>query len=525
MILRVHQHLGAQSGPETQRCVTPVAPQQLSVRRLESEFRFYLCAGRGGVCLLNVSVVVLLLLAVQRPGWCQTHQTAQGPEAPPVTSATPPSGAMTWSDAKRVVGRVQVNDPMLTPPSSQQETLNSLRHGVRIALQDAPSLGIARQRRLEAAAEARAILGNSLLSVDASAQVARNQYSESLLPQKNDPTVTVISGSLEARQPLLNLQTWTDYAAAKADGEAREWLYKDEARQLFFALTDALASVLTAEQAARIRRKSLENGLRAAALARLRRKLQLGTELDVLRAEQEISDLRLFVIDADETLRRAKEALGRAMGREGPWGAGASLTLDNLVERARSFCADTERPREDVQAAQYEVAASRLQKRALAFRFVPTLEAIGTINVVEGLGASVPNILPRWSVGAALAVPLFNGGSRYATYLAAQRRFESAKLELVRTTLDAQLERSQASRAVGVARARLAVSQRTQSLAKRTTELSEVSFLMGKSSSFELLETIRRHRDTTLDTLLKRSDLLRAELRDLTSTSGCTLGL
>src|SRR5690606_20515738 len=90
-----------------------------------------------------------------------------------------------------------------------------------------------------------------------------------------------------------------------------------------------------------------------------RRRFRLGSAsaVDVLRAEQEVNLLRAQIVSADEGVRRAREALGLALGDSEPWGVTPKIKLDALARDAKGSCRvePTVATRPDVLAARAQL--------------------------------------------------------------------------------------------------------------------------------------------------------------------------
>src|SRR5690606_25373640 len=99
--------------------------------------------------------------------------------------------------------------------------------------------------------------------------------------------------------------------------------------------------------------------------------LGMGVQIDVLRAEQEVARSRAQVINANESVERAREALGLALGLSEPAGITPDLELDDLSKDAQATCESKgsveERPDVLAQRAAEDIGRRRVRSVSRAF--------------------------------------------------------------------------------------------------------------------------------------------------------------
>src|SRR5690606_24737144 len=116
------------------------------------------------------------------------------------------------------------------------------------------------------------------------------------------------------RQPLIAPRVWHEAGTAELSVKAAQTRVADSERVVLAQVADTIVAVVTAERLAEISRVSLQSSLYTLDLTRRRALLGAGNKVDVLRAEQEVELNRSQVVNANEALRRSREALGMALG-------------------------------------------------------------------------------------------------------------------------------------------------------------------------------------------------------------------
>lgn len=420
---------------------------------------------------------------------------------------------------------------MLTPVAAPTQVLASWEQGIELVRSRSTSVGIARARITEAEARSRQALSPLLPQVSANGGVRRELLFgtvsvadapgvEARVP--NDTTFW--NGGLSLSQSLINPRAWYDLGTTEMAERAAEASAEDSERRALGLVADTIVSVITAERLAEVTRVSLRSNLSVLDLTQRRARLGAASAVDVLRAEQEVVSNRADVVQADESVRRSREALGLALGFPEAWGVTPDIKVDGLVGDARALCTpitDTSQ-RADVRAAQLDVEVAQRTAKSSSYAYAPTLDLVSDLTYtnqdVTNNGRPV-----QWSIGAVLSIPIFDGGR-----LAAERRIgwagaEQARQQLTETSRQAHLEVVQAQRAVEVAIANYEVSRNARAIAEESARLSRIAFMHGTGTSFDLVESARRLRLAELDLAVREFEVLRARITALLALSNCSL--
>lgn len=427
-----------------------------------------------------------------------------------------------------------VKDPMLADLPAAPHVLANWQQALTMIRNSESTLRIARAQVETVQGVARQTLSRSLPSLTGTANLthhllygrgfnfnALNQFPppETTIP---DPGTTWQAG-LGLRVPLLNAQAWYDYGTGRRRVEAARLSAKDAERLAVAVAADSIVTVVTTERLAEVSRVSLRSALSTLDLTSRRANLGASSAVDVLRAEQEAALTRAQVVAADEDARRAREALGAALGSDQPWGVTPAIRLDALAQEAKSAC----RPepsidnRPDVRAARANLKVTERDVNSVDWSFVPTVDFVSNLSYLSVDRASPNREHVTWTIGGVLSWPLYDGGLRYGVRKTAQGESRVAREQLTQTKREARFQVAQAFRGVQVADSNLTVSRRSRDIASESARLSKIAFLNGSGTSFDLVDTARRLREAELDLAIKEFEVVRAKVTALLALATC----
>jgi len=425
-----------------------------------------------------------------------------------------------------------VTDPMLEPVEQPAQLLGSWHQAMSLVQSRSTSVATARARILEANARSRQALAGALPVISGNGSVNRNLLfatGSTLLGSSANVTTTrlpypptVWNAGVSVRQPLIDLRTWFDARTADTAAEAAATNAEDVERLALGALADSIVSVITAERLSDVSRVSLRSNLSALDLTQRRTRLGAASAVDVLRAEQEVASNRSDVVQADEALRRSREALGMALGYPEAWGVAPHIKVDALGADARSVCSPVGTPEErsDVRAAKLNVEVSERTAESVSYGLAPTLDAVSDFSYTTDPRTARP---VAWSIGAVLTVPIYDGGRLGAEKDANVANANIARQQLTEATRRARLEAVQAQRAVDVAEANFVVSRQARDIAGESARLARIAFVHGTGTSFDLVDSARTQRLSEIDVTIKEFEVVRARIAAVLAISNCSL--
>jgi len=279
--------------------------------------------------------------------------------------------------------------------------------------------------------------------------------------------------------------------------EAAQLTFQDQRRQIASAAVDAMLATLAATRVAELNRVGLRASLDRLALARARLQYGQGTELDVDRATQDVATARSAVVSGDESLVRAREALGLALGSAVPMAPpeGDSASFDAAVARTCKLNDDLER-RPDVAAARKRVEIAERAETDAELMFAPSLVLSSSLQY-----SNQPVLAPNttWSATALVNVPLYDGGVRYGALHDARAALEQARDALVQTRLAAVVASARARRAVGVLEHTRDLAQVQRDIAARVDARIRDGYAHGLGTSLDLVISAQALRQADID--------------------------
>jgi outer membrane protein TolC len=290
------------------------------------------------------------------------------------------------------------------------------------------------------------------------------------------------------------------YGVGTADRtiDAAQLTFEDRRRQIAASAVDAMLAALAAARVAELNRVGLRASLERLALTRARLQFGQGTELDVDRAMQDVASARTAIVSGDESLQRAREALGLALGSHVPLAPpeGADIaSFEAAVARTCRLNDDVER-RPDVAAARKRVEIAQRAVRDAELMFAPSLGLSSALQY-----STAPVLAPNttWSATAQVSVPLYDGGVRYGALRDSRAALEQARQALVATRLDAIVASARARRAVSVLERTRDVAREQRDLAARIDARVRDGYTKGLGTSLDLVISAQALRQAEID--------------------------
>src|SRR5215468_8212483 len=370
------------------------------------------------------------------------------------------------------VAQPAVSDPMLAPPEAAPAELRSWDEAIAMMRRSPGYLtSVAEVER--ALAQRRIALAAVLPTLTGSAGYLHNVNTVALSSGSGSggsvivaPPPTIWSASATASWNIVNPRGIHGIGTADLATGVANLTLADRRRVLAGSVVSAMLATLAAGRVAELDRVGLHTALERLALTQTRFKLSRGTELDIDRAQQDVAAARALLINGDEALRQAREALGQALGSATPLAVPAELDLEGLERSVALTCrvAENIERRADVAAASQRAAIAERQIEDAELQFAPSL-AVGSTAAY----ASAVTLGPKatWALGATLTVPLYDGGARYGALRDARAAAEQARDALASVRVEAMIEVARATRAIAVDTAARAVAQDQRDLAAR----------------------------------------------------------
>lgn len=428
---------------------------------------------------------------------------------------------------------------MLAPVAPAPHLINGFREVLNLLSNESLTLRIAQQDVERAKGQERVALAGVLPTLNATGQLTLRPFQDQAV--SCTPSSSQVCGFNNSIQPsqtnaslrlaeLLSVRSWYAIGTAEKSVDAANLRAQDARRMAIAAAASAIVSVVTAERVAEINRVGLRAALQRLELTKRRKRLGSGTDLDIVRAEQDAASARSQLVSGDETLRRSRESLGQLFGKSEAFGVPTTFTLDAIEPALKSACKPAKADeRTDVLAAKVDLEVAKRGVTDVKLGFLPTLELSTTLSTAStqteqrDLGVSTSTQTTVWSIGALLSVPLWDGGARYGQMKSATAGVEQAKTRVEQATVTASVEATQSQRAVTVAEQARSVSEKARDLARETARLSQVAFESGAGTSLDLIDSGRVLRQAELDLAVKELEVVRAKIAALLALSICNL--
>jgi outer membrane protein TolC len=444
------------------------------------------------------------------------------PPAKPNAAAKPPSPADkpgSSASAPTTPPKIEINDPLLATVPPPPHLLGSWRDALTLISSRSVELAIAEQEIARAQGLSRQALAGALTSVNATGSMTYQLLQDNATGPlaRANPT---IAGSLTVSQPILAPRAWYAIGTAELSVKSAKLSVEDKRRTSLAQVAEAIVGVYTGERVAEISRVGLRSSLERLDLAQRKARLGDGTRLDVLRVQQDVSAARGTLIAGDEALRKAREALGLALGSSEGFGVPPTISLDEMEQSLKSSCsAASVEKRADVAQARNDLEIAQRQITDVKLAFSPTALIATTASISNQEDLNQRNT--AWRIEGVLSIPIWEGGARYGALRVARAGAEQAKLRLDAAMRGATLESNQALRVAGVAEQARQVAEQNRDLAREAARLSERAFAAGVGTSFDLVDSGRREREAELDLTVREFELIKAKIAALLASANC----
>lgn len=299
------------------------------------------------------------------------------------------------------------------------------------------------------------------------------------------------------QQPLFAPAAVSGVQLARRAAEAARASYEEAVSDVTLQVTQGYLNAALAEQTAEIVAASVE--LAQAHLAQVRLQFDAGvaSELDVLRAEVELENLRPQLAQANNGRDLAVADLKRLINIPASTevllttsltGEGAleavAIDLPTLVEADAVL-----ESRASVRAARANVAMMEEQADIARSAFLPSVYLQGNMArqaFPSGFMPGANDWRDDWNVGFAVSWPLFQGMRRKAQVDAANAQVRQAELQTAQLEEGVRLEYDSALRELERARLQMDAAGTTVAQAQRVYELTELRYREGLATQLDV---------------------------------------
>jgi outer membrane protein TolC len=334
--------------------------------------------------------------------------------------------------------------------------------------------------------------------------------------------------------PLLMPVRWAQRNQAADQLEITRRAGDEIRRATAVAAAEAYLTILGLHQVVELNERARDNARAHFEYAQQRYEGGLGSRLNALRAQQELSSDEARVEEARLAVRRAQEALGVLVAASGPIDAVAAPAFDvaegmkgpayDAAQQAAS--GETSRPavladptiasRPDVRLVGSQIAAAERVLNDSWREYLPSVTSLFAPQLLTPSGLFSPS--RSWSFSVLASVPLWEGGERRG-----RKRERQAALDLVRAEAEgvdrqALSEVRTAREAVRSTERALASARAAAQQAAEVVRITDVAFRAGANTNIEVIDAQRRARDAETGVAIAEHALRRAQLQLLVAT-------
>lgn len=314
--------------------------------------------------------------------------------------------------------------------------------------------------------------------------------------------------------PLVMPVEWAQRHQAADQVVVSQRTADDLRREVAVATAEAYLAVIALRQVVELNERARDNARAHFEYAQQRYEGGLGSRLNALRAQQELSADEAVLEEARLAVRRAQEALGVLVAADGPIDAASEPTFE------ADLAVEGEQPlieaRSDVRVVLARESAATRVLRDSWREYLPSVTSLFAPQILTPSGLFAP--ARSWSVSFVASVPIWEAGERRG-----RERERRAALDVVRAER-AGLER-QATSEIRTAREAVRATERalTSALAgaEQATEvlrITDVAFRAGATTNIEVIDAQRRARDAETGAAIVQHSLRRARLELLVAT-------
>jgi len=323
-----------------------------------------------------------------------------------------------------------------------------------------------------------------------------------------------LNTSLALAVPVLQPVRWAEHAQAGDQVVVSQRTADDIRREIAVATAQSYLAIITQKRVLALNELARDNARAHFEYADQRYLGGLGSRLNALRAQQELSSDEARVEDARLAVRRAQEALGVLVAAEGPIDAAGEPTFETPQEDLPDQDLISSRTDLRVFAAR-QAAAERVLNDSWR-EYLPSVTTLFAPQILSPSSLFSPS--RSWSVAFVASVPIWEAGERRG-----RERERRAALDLVRAER-ADVAR-QATSEVRSARAAVQSTERALVSARAAAEqaeevvrITDVAFRAGATTNIEVIDAQRRARDAETAAAIAEDALRRARLELLVAT-------
>ncbi|MGA7908139.1 MAG: TolC family protein [Candidatus Sulfotelmatobacter sp.] len=289
-------------------------------------------------------------------------------------------------------------------------------------------------------------------------------------------------------QSLFSFKDIEKERAASQSLKSAQLTYKDSRELVVLAVGNSYLQAIAGSARVETAQAQVKNAQALYDRAIDQQKAGLSPAIDTLRAQVELQTRQQQLIAARNDFAKEKLSLERVIGlapgqefvltEKAPYQALTPLPLDVYLQRAYNS-------RADYQAAQAQVRAAELARRAASAGHYPTLD----LNANYGdVGVTPAQSNGTWQVNGSLNIPIFAGGKVHSDVLEAEAQLRQARSQLgdLRGRIDYEVRASLLD--LNAAAEQVEVARSSVELAEEALAQSQDRFTAGVADNLEVVQ-------------------------------------
>lgn len=370
-------------------------------------------------------------------------------------------------------------------PVGAQEAVLTLDQAISMALRVAPTAVQAETELALAHAERLETFGSWLPTLG-----INSAYTNSSNERFDQATGRLVSESYTAQANMgLDLLTGGrrifQTRGVNARSEAALENARNQRSQTILTTTQVYVAAAGAEELVRAAAQRLERAREQLRFAESRLEVGTATRSDVLRAELEMGNAELALVDVESSLRSARLQLGRQVGVQGEVRpvAGSLPSAPPPLPPLEDVIARAEGNAPAVRSARASLEDRRVARWTARSGYAPSLRLTGQY---DWFSFDFPPSQPSWNVRLVASFPVFNGFQREAGLARARAQEAAAEARYRDTVIGVQVAAEDAYREIASAGRRVAIAERGVELAREDLRVQEERYQIGSATILEL---------------------------------------
>jgi outer membrane protein TolC len=403
-----------------------------------------------------------------------------------------------------------------TPAYAQNIERITFEEAVRRAVTNNPTIAQAAAGILRAEALLQQVRAQSLPRFDANAVTTAIGPVPTFAGRSITPRTQVDAG-IGASLPLLAPVSWAQWKQAADQVTVAQRGSDDVRTQVAVAAAQAYLAVITERRVLELNERARDNARAHYEYANQRYVGGLGSRLNALRAEQELSSDDSVVENSRLGVRRAQEALGVLVATDGPVDAAAEPTFEIPSELGTANVSATTSPsddliasRPDLRLAQSRIFAAERVVRDSWRDYLPSVTALFNPQLLTPAGLFAPS--RSWRASFVFALPIFEGGERRGLARERQAQLNVTRADRANTERRARSEVRTALEAVRSTERALASARVAAEQSEEVVRITDVAFRAGATTNIEVIDAQRRARDAETQAAIAEDAVRRARL-------------